>query len=47
MALQRLYEQKHSVTSEVGWHSRKMEVLRGDGMIGKEEGLASFHAFQV
>ena len=47
MALQRLYEQNGTVTSEVGWHSRKMEVLRGDGMMGKEEGLYSFHAFNV
>ncbi|KAM0790924.1 hypothetical protein ACM66B_004231 [Microbotryomycetes sp. NB124-2] len=47
MALQRLYEQNGSVTTEVGWNSRKMEIVRGDGMLGKEEGLYSFHAFSV
>ncbi|KAK4055365.1 hypothetical protein OIO90_003203 [Microbotryomycetes sp. JL221] len=47
MALQKLYEQSGTVTSEVGWNSRKMEIVRGDGMMGKEEGLYSFHAFSV
>ncbi|KAK4047317.1 hypothetical protein OIV83_005495 [Microbotryomycetes sp. JL201] len=47
MALQKLYEQNGTVTTEVGWCSRKMEIVRGDGMLGKEEGLYSFHAFSV
>ena len=44
-ALQRLTAQRGLVTSEVGWHARKMEVLRGDGLIGREDGLFAFHAF--
>ncbi|GAA5898921.1 uncharacterized protein JCM6883_003472 [Sporobolomyces salmoneus] len=44
-ALQRLTSQRGLVTSEVGWHARKMEVLRGDGLIGREDGLFAFHAF--
>ncbi|GAA6005254.1 hypothetical protein JCM11491_002636 [Sporobolomyces phaffii] len=44
-ALGRLTAQRGLVTSEVGWHARKMEVLRGDGLIGREDGLFAFHAF--
>jgi hypothetical protein len=33
------------VASGVGWHSRKMEVVRGLGMLGREEGLAGAGAF--
>lgn len=33
------------VSSGVGWHSRKMEVVRGYGMLGREEGLAGAGAF--
>ncbi|TFK27207.1 hypothetical protein FA15DRAFT_666717 [Coprinopsis marcescibilis] len=28
-----------NVGSGIGWHARKMEVLHGDGMLGREEGL--------
>jgi hypothetical protein len=35
------------VSGEMGWHTRKMEVMRGDGMMGREDGLFSFHAYQV
>lgn len=35
------------VSGEMGWHTRKMEVMRGDGMMGREEGLLAFHGFQV
>ncbi|GAA5939645.1 uncharacterized protein JCM15063_005242 [Sporobolomyces koalae] len=44
-ALGRLTAQRGLVTSEIGWHARKMEVLRGDGLIGREDGLFAFHAF--
>ncbi|KAI5476339.1 hypothetical protein MNV49_007852 [Pseudohyphozyma bogoriensis] len=32
------------VGGDVGWHMRKMEVLRGEGMMGREDGLYAFHA---
>jgi len=28
-----------NVSSGVGWHARKMEILRGEGLLGREEGL--------
>ncbi|SCV70306.1 BQ2448_1700 [Microbotryum intermedium] len=46
-ALLRLYEQNGSVATETGWHARKMEVIRGDGMMGREEGLYAYQAFSV
>jgi len=30
---------KGSVGTGIGWHGRKMEVLDGDGMLGRSEGL--------
>ncbi|GAA5933817.1 hypothetical protein JCM10213_008602 [Rhodosporidiobolus nylandii] len=46
LALLKLVTQHSAVTFEVGWHSRKMEVLRGDGLIGgQHDGLFAFHAF--
>lgn len=33
------------VSSGVGWHSRKMEVVKGHGMMGREEGLYGAGAF--
>jgi hypothetical protein len=33
------------VNSGVGWHARKMEVVRGFGMLGREEGMAGAGAF--
>ncbi|WVQ85392.1 hypothetical protein IAT38_007557 [Cryptococcus sp. DSM 104549] len=33
------------VGSNVGWHARKMEVVRGMGMMGREEGMAGAGAF--
>lgn len=33
------------VGSAVGWHSRKMEVVRGLGMLGREEGMAGVGGF--
>ncbi|KAF9649863.1 hypothetical protein BDM02DRAFT_3094049 [Thelephora ganbajun] len=37
--LQRLSDANGNVSSGVGWHSRKMEVLHGHGMFGREDGL--------
>lgn len=33
------------VGSGVGWHARKMEVVKGLGMLGREEGMAGAGAF--
>lgn len=33
------------VGSGVGWHARKMEVVKGVGMLGREEGMAGAGAF--
>lgn len=33
------------VGSGVGWHSKKMEVIKGLGMMGREEGMAGAGAF--
>lgn len=46
-ALQRLVALNGVVSGEMGWHARKMEILRGDGMMGREEGLCAYHAFGV
>jgi len=35
----RLADANGNVSSGVGWHARKMEVLYGHGMIGREDGL--------
>ncbi|WVN85406.1 uncharacterized protein L203_100552 [Cryptococcus depauperatus CBS 7841] len=43
--LNSLSEASGRVGSNVGWHSRKMEVIRGMGMMGREEGLAGVGAF--
>ncbi|KAL7421052.1 hypothetical protein Q5752_003936 [Cryptotrichosporon argae] len=40
-----LAEANGRVRSDVGWHSRKMEVVRGEGMIGREGGLGAVGAF--
>jgi len=37
--LQRLSNANGNVASGVGWHARKMEVLHGHGMFGREDGL--------
>ncbi|BGP42401.1 hypothetical protein JCM10450v2_006495 [Rhodotorula kratochvilovae] len=45
-ALLKLVQQKGAVSFEVGWHSRKLDVMRGDGLVGShQEGLYSYHAF--
>lgn len=43
--LQGLASANGRVGSAVGWHSRKMEIVRGFGMLGREEGLAGVGAF--
>lgn len=40
-----LAEANGRVRSAVGWHSRKMEVVRGEGMMGREEGMGGVGAF--
>jgi len=36
---ERLADSNGNVSSGVGWHARKMEVLHGQGMLGREDGL--------
>jgi len=31
--------------TEIGWMSRKTEILHGSGLLGRQEGLYGFHAF--
>ena len=45
VALERLADARGNVSSGTGWHSRKMEVLEGDGMLGQEDGLYGAVAF--
>jgi len=37
--MQRLADANGNVNSGIGWHARKMEVLYGYGMLGREDGL--------
>ncbi|TFK72925.1 hypothetical protein BDN72DRAFT_791727 [Pluteus cervinus] len=37
--MERLSEANGNVSSGTGWHARKMEVLHGYGMLGREDGL--------
>ncbi|KAJ9111716.1 hypothetical protein QFC19_001076 [Naganishia cerealis] len=43
--LSSLADASGKVGSAVGWHSRKMEVVHGHGMLGREEGLYGAGAF--
>ncbi|GAA6033129.1 hypothetical protein JCM8097_002957 [Rhodosporidiobolus ruineniae] len=43
-ALLKLVSTHSAVTFEIGWHSRKMEILRGDGLMGVGEGLYAYHS---
>ncbi len=47
VALQRLAECNGHVTGDIGWHSRKMEVLLGFGFLGRETGSYALPSFQV
>ncbi|KAI0303724.1 hypothetical protein B0F90DRAFT_1935023 [Multifurca ochricompacta] len=38
-ALEMLADANGNVSSGVGWHARKMEVLHGHGLLGREDGL--------
>ncbi|KAF7312322.1 hypothetical protein MIND_00245300 [Mycena indigotica] len=38
-SLEQLSEANGNVTSGIGWHARKMEILYGHGMLGHEDGL--------
>ncbi|KAF8896267.1 hypothetical protein BD779DRAFT_1494941 [Infundibulicybe gibba] len=37
--MEKLSEANGNVSSGVGWHARKMEILHGHGMLGREDGL--------
>ncbi|KAF8962768.1 hypothetical protein BDZ97DRAFT_1702264 [Flammula alnicola] len=37
--MERLSAANGNVSSGVGWHARKMEILHGHGMLGREDGL--------
>ncbi|EGN98689.1 hypothetical protein SERLA73DRAFT_181281 [Serpula lacrymans var. lacrymans S7.3] len=39
LEIERLADANGNVSSGVGWHARKMEVLHGYGMLGREDGL--------
>ncbi|KAI3482787.1 hypothetical protein L1887_54465 [Cichorium endivia] len=47
VALQRLVDANGHVTGDIGWHSRKMEVLLGFGFLGRDTGLYALPSFQV
>ncbi|KZT29879.1 hypothetical protein NEOLEDRAFT_1106557 [Neolentinus lepideus HHB14362 ss-1] len=37
--MERLSDANGNVNSGVGWHARKMEILHGQGLLGREDGL--------
>jgi len=39
LELEKLSNANGNVSSGIGWHARKMEVLQGHGMLGREDGL--------
>ncbi|KAI0661483.1 hypothetical protein C8Q70DRAFT_1043480 [Cubamyces menziesii] len=45
MELESLADANGNVSSGVGWHARKMEILHGDGLLGREAGLYGAVAF--
>ncbi|PWN49068.1 hypothetical protein IE53DRAFT_388737 [Violaceomyces palustris] len=45
-ALEALSAANGHVSGDTGWHSRKMEVLLGYGLLGRESGLYALPAFQ-
>ncbi|CAO1636476.1 unnamed protein product [Parajaminaea phylloscopi] len=44
-ALEAIVAKNGHVSSEVGWHSKKMEVLLGFGLLGRERGSYAFAAY--
>ena len=47
MALREWARAKGHVPGDVGWHSKKMEILMGFGMLGREAGAYAHVAYQV
>lgn len=45
VGLERFADARGNVSSGMGWHARKMEVLEGSGMLGREDGLYGAVAF--
>ncbi|KAI9061035.1 hypothetical protein FKP32DRAFT_1631567 [Trametes sanguinea] len=45
LELESLADANGNVSSGVGWHARKMEILHGDGLLGREAGLYGAVAF--
>ncbi|KAI0768059.1 hypothetical protein BD413DRAFT_605535 [Trametes elegans] len=43
--LEALADANGNVSSGIGWHARKMEILHGDGLLGREAGLYGAVAF--
>ncbi|KAI0635670.1 hypothetical protein C8Q77DRAFT_584363 [Trametes polyzona] len=43
--IEALADANGNVSSGVGWHARKMEILHGDGLLGREAGLYGAVAF--
>ncbi|KAI9000575.1 hypothetical protein BD414DRAFT_405361 [Trametes punicea] len=43
--LESLADANGNVSSGIGWHARKMEILHGDGLLGREAGLYGAVAF--
>jgi len=43
--LEALSESGGNVSTAVGWHARKVEVLRGSGLLGREDGLYGAMSF--
>ncbi|TIB09542.1 hypothetical protein E3P89_03164 [Wallemia ichthyophaga] len=45
--MESLSQARGNVASYIGWHSRKMEVLSGQGMLGREDGLYGVYAYST
>jgi hypothetical protein len=43
--LESLSESGGNISTAIGWHARKVEVLRGDGLLGREDGLYGAMSF--
>ena len=47
LELERLSKARGHVSGTTGWHSKKMEVLLGMGMLGRESGSYAYTAYQA
>lgn len=47
LELERLSRANGHVSGTTGWHSKKMEVLLGMGMLGRESGSYAYAAYQT